>query len=94
MGQNSILERKGDIMKSINLNKCNFLTVFFSILVSVAISVFLSTWFTMHYMTHIYTLQSIDAKTFMNVSKRIDLLEAEIKARHSLGKKPVKPVML
>ena len=64
----------------------------FAMITSIVISSLLSILFSMHYMTHLYSLQITDARTFMNVSKRIDLLEAEIKARHT--KKPIKPVVL
>ena len=75
--------------KSIRLKLSFFFAIFASIIISVAISCL----FNMHYMTHLYALQSINSDTFMKVSKRIDLVEQRAKDNQSEQKK-IKPVSL
>ena len=73
-------------MKKLKFFKFNIIV---SIILSVVISIAISTWFSMHYMSHLYSLQSIDASSFMNVNKRIDLIDKKVKDRHKDNIKPV-----
>ncbi len=66
---------------------------FLGMLISIIISVLLSTLFSMHYLSHLYGLQRINARTFMNINKRIDVIDKRNK--HSqLKREAIKPVSL
>ena len=66
---------------------------FLGMFISIVISVLLSVLFTMHYLSHIYALQNISARTSMHTNKRIDLLEKKVKD-NQLKQEAVKPVSL
>ena len=61
-------------------------------LTSIIISVLLSALFSMHYLSHLYSIASINANSVMSISKRIDFLEQRIKSNHN--EKDIKPVRL
>ena len=67
------------------------LGVLFAMVASIIISSLLSILFSMHYMSHLYSIASMNAKTAMTINKRIDLIEQKAKPS---GKKYVKPVSL
>ena len=63
----------------------------FAMVASIVISSLLSILFSMHYMSHLYSLSSINANSVMTINKRIDLVEQRAKQS---GKRYVKPVSL
>ena len=67
------------------------LGVLFAMVASIVISSLLSILFSMHYMSHLYSLSSINVNSVMTTNKRIDLIEKRAKQS---GKKYVKPVSL
>ena len=66
---------------------------FLGMTISIVISVLLSVLFSMHYLSHLYGLTKMNAKSSIHISKRIDLIEKRVKDNHS-KQDVLKPVSL
>ena len=77
-------------MKKLKIFKFELMII---VILSVTLSVVISTWFSMHYMSHLYRLQNSNSDAFMNVNKRIDLIEGYINYKPK-KKAPLKVISL
>ena len=66
---------------------------FLGMFISIVISVLISALFSMYYLSHLYKLSSINAKTSIHINKRIDMIDKKINDRYS-NKEALKPASL
>ena len=69
------------------------LGIFFAMIASIVISSMISILFSMHYMSHLYRISSMNAKSIINTNRSIEFLDKRVRDNQSEHKE-IKPVVL